>query len=223
MGEGGYYRKIIMKGIFMRRAFFILALLHCSCSSVPSREVQVGDLLFQTSSGGLSSAIGEVTKSVNGYSFTHVGMVVSDSSGCLWVVEAAGKDVHLTSIDSFIRRGNITMLGRVKEAYRALIPAAVAFALRQAGTPYDSAYLYGNGKYYCSELIYDAFLFANQGTPFFSLAPMTFKATTGELLEEWAAHYKKLNMPVPEGKPGCNPGGLSRSEKIEVGDLSILH
>ncbi|MDR0711480.1 MAG: hypothetical protein LBF67_03920 [Prevotellaceae bacterium] len=207
----------------MRYIFVILALLHYRCSSAPSREVQAGDLLFQSNSGGLSDAIGEVTKSAKGYSFSHVGMAVPDSSGRLWVVEAAGKDVHLTSIDSFVRRGNVAMIGRVKEAYKSLIPAATAFALRQIGTPYDSSYLYGNGKYYCSELIYDAFLFANQGAPFFFLDSMTFKTATGELSEAWVAHYKKLNMPVPEGKPGCNPGGLSRSEKIEVGEALILH
>jgi len=25
-----------------------------------------------------------------------------------------------------------------------------------------------------------------------------------------------LNIPIPEGKPGINPGGISRSEKLEM-------
>jgi hypothetical protein len=208
----------------MRYIFFILVLLHCGCSSTLSSGLQAGDLLFQSGSGGLSSAIREVTTGANGRGFSHVGMVAPDSSGRLWVVEAAGKGVQLTPIDSFMQRGGIAAVGRVKDAYRTLIPDAVAFAVRQAGTPYDSEYLYGNGKYYCSELVYDAFLFANGGAPFFALTPMTFKIpSTGEFSEGWVAHYKKLNMPVPEGEPGCNPGGLSRSEKIALRAFSAVH
>ncbi|MDR3366123.1 MAG: hypothetical protein LBO71_04050 [Prevotellaceae bacterium] len=203
----------------MRNIFFIFALLHYGCST-PNGGLQAGDLLFQANSGGLSGAIREVTTGANGRSFSHVGMVAADSIGCLWVVEASGKDVHLTPIDSFVRRGAIAAIGRVKDEHKALIPDAVAFALRQIGAPYDSAYLYGNGKYYCSELIYDAFLVANHGAPFFSLEPMTFKlSATGEFAEGWVAHYKRLNMPIPEGELGCNPGGLSRSEKITLAEL----
>jgi hypothetical protein len=209
----------------MRYIFFIFVLLlHYGCRNASNLELQAGDLLFQSKSGGLSSAIKEVTKGANGHSFSHVGMVVPDSSGDLWVVEAAGKDVRLTPIDSFIQRGGIAAVGRVKDAHKALIPDAVAFAVRQVGTPYDSLYLYGNGMYYCSELVYDAFLFANNGAPFFALAPMTFKIpATGEFSEGWVAHYKKLNMPVPEGELGCNPGGLSRSEKIALRAFSAVH
>ncbi|MDR0566498.1 MAG: hypothetical protein LBG47_05625 [Prevotellaceae bacterium] len=201
----------------MRNILFILALLHYGCRSASSLELQAGDLLFQSGSGGLSSAITEVTTGAGGRSFSHVGMVATYSSGGWWVVEAAGKGVRLTPIDSFVQRGGIAAVGRLKEEYRALIPEAVAFAVRQTGAPYDSEYRYGNGKYYCSELVYDAFLFANRGAPVFELAPMTFKTpATGELSEAWVAHYQKLGVPIPEGELGCNPGGLSRSEKIAL-------
>lgn len=201
----------------MRNILFIFALLHYGCRSASSLELQAGDLLFQAKDGGLSSAIREVTAGDDGRSFSHVGMVAPDSSGRLWVIEAAENDVRLTPVDCFVQRGGLAAVGRLKEEYRALIPEAVAFAVRQAGTPYDSEYLYGNGKYYCSELVYDAFLFANHGAPFFELEPMTFKTpATGEFSEGWVAHYQKLNMPIPEGEPGCNPDGLSRSEKIAL-------
>ncbi|MDR2813943.1 MAG: hypothetical protein LBB79_04730 [Prevotellaceae bacterium] len=205
----------------MRKILFILVLLHYGCSNASHCGLQVGDLLFQSGNGSLSRAIKEVTKGADGRSFSHVGMVAADSGGRLWVVEAAGGGVQLTPVDSFTRRGAVAAAGRVKEAYKPLIPDAVAFAVRQTGTPYDSAYLYSNGMYYCSELIYDAFLYANCGTPFFSLEPMTFKVpATGEFSAGWTAHYEKLHIPVPEGEPGCNPGGLSRSEKIELWEFS---
>ncbi|MDR0729341.1 MAG: hypothetical protein LBF19_04370 [Prevotellaceae bacterium] len=178
-------------------------------------EWQAGDLLFQSLRSELGSAIEEVTSGAGERSFSHVGMLVVDSAGRRHVVEAFGSGVQLTPVDTFLQRG-ATVAARLKAEYRSLLPAAIAFALQQVGTPYDDAYLYDNGKYYCSELIYDAFLFANCGCPFFMLEPMTFKSpATGELADEWRQHYEALGIPVPEGNPGCNPTGLSRSDKLE--------
>ncbi|MES2778655.1 MAG: YiiX/YebB-like N1pC/P60 family cysteine hydrolase, partial [Bacteroidota bacterium] len=92
----------------------------------------------------------------------------------------------------------------------------IQFSLQQLGKPYDDPFLYDNGKYYCSELIYDAFAFANNGKPFFQLEPMTFKQPNStSYFPVWIEYYQKLNIPIPEGKPGINPGGISRSDKIE--------
>jgi hypothetical protein len=208
----------------MRYILYIGLLLSCAAcrQEVERGELQAGDLLFQSTRGDLGGAIEEVTQGVNGNNFSHVGMLVPDSSGGLQVIEAFGDRVQLTSLDSFLRRGTSTIAARVKDEYRPLLPAAIAFAIRQTGVPYDDAYLYDNGKYYCSELIYDAFLFANHGQPFFILEPMTFKSSAaGEFPEEWVIHYQALGIPIPEGEPGCNPGGLSRSDKITILGLVV--
>ena len=205
----------------MRYLFLILPLcsLFC-CGHGGDVTLQAGDLLFQSGKDGLSDAIEAVTEGVGGYNFSHIGMLVPDSSGRLWVIEAVSKGVQLTPVDTFLRRGTRVAVGRVKDAYKPLLPAAMAFAVRQAGKPYDEEYIYDNGKYYCSELIYDAFLVANNHIPFFTLEPMTFKSpATGAFLEEWVLHYQKLNRPIPEGELGCNPGGLSQSGKIEIQNL----
>lgn len=201
--------------------FLILSLCCLSaCGDGGGDALQAGDLLFQSGKGGLSNAIEAVTEGAGGYNFSHVGMLVPDSSGCLRVIEAVSDGVQLTPVDTFLRRSARVALGRVKDGYKPLLPAAIAFALRQTGKPYDEEYIYGNGKYYCSELIYDAFLVANNHIPFFTLEPMTFKSpATGAFLEEWVQHYQQLNRPVPEGELGCNPGGLSRSGKIEIAIL----
>jgi hypothetical protein len=108
-------------------------------------------------------------------------------------------------------------LARLKSPYQKLIPKAIQFTLSQQGKTYDEAFLYNNGKYYCSELIYDAFAFANNGKAFFLLEPMTFKQPASqEYFPVWVDYYKVLNMEIPEGKPGINPGGISRSNKIEI-------
>ena len=107
-------------------------------------------------------------------------------------------------------------IGRVKPKYKNLIPHVIAFSKQQIGVPYDDDYLYDNGKYYCSELIYDAFLHA-YGKPFFELMPMTFKQPdSNEFFPAWVDYYNRINVEIPEGKPGCNPGGISTSDKIKI-------
>lgn len=92
--------------------------------------------------------------------------------------------------------------------------------MQQIGIPYDDEYLYENKKYYCSELIYDCFLNA-YGKPFFKLFPMTFKApNSNAYFDVWEDYYQNLNIAIPEGELGCNPGGISTSKKIKI--LGIL-
>jgi hypothetical protein len=89
--------------------------------------------------------------------------------------------------------------------------------MAQMGVLYDDQYLYDNGKYYCSELIYDAFKAANKNKPFFKLFPMTYKKPGSDAyFPAWKVYFEHLNMEVPEGKPGCNPGGISLSDKIDI-------
>jgi hypothetical protein len=46
---------------------------------------------------------------------------------------------------------------------------------------------------------------------------MTFKdPATKEMFPVWVEYYENLKMPIPEDELGCNPGGISRSEKLEV-------
>ena len=32
----------------------------------------------------------------------------------------------------------------------------------------------------------------------------------------WVDYFRDLNAPVPEGEPGVNPGGISRSPKVAI-------
>ncbi len=184
---------------------------------------QSGDLIFQDlDCGDLCDAIEKVTHGVNGRSFSHMGLVFYNSDTA-YVIEAIGRDVHRTLLSNFINRNKDSkgnpkiVVGRLKAAFQHLNAPAIKFALAQMGTPYDDAFIYHNKKYYCSELIYDAYKYANGNRPFFRLEPMTFKdPATGKTFPVWEEYYKQLNMPVPEGKPGCNPAGISRSEKIQI-------
>lgn len=213
--------------IKLTRIFTLLLLCLVSfngnAQSYKTFPYQTGDLLFQDlDCGGLCDAIEKVTKGVNGRHFSHIGLVYKKQDS-LFIIEAIGKDVHLTPLEIFMNRqkdgqGNPKIVaGRLKKQYRHLNKTAIAYALSKLGTPYDDPFLYDNGKYYCSELIYDAYKAANGNKPFFQLLPMTFKDPgTGETFPAWTEYYKEIGEEIPEGKPGCNPGGISTSNKIEI-------
>lgn len=181
-------------------------------------KIEAGDLLFlDLDCGPLCDAIEAVTQGFAGKKFSHVGLI-SIRNDSIWVIEAIGKQVKETHLPVFLGYSKKKpTVGRLKSKFRELIPLAVAHVYSRFGYPYDEAFLPENGKYYCSELIYEAFLKANRGMPVFNLEPMTFKnPETGAFFPVWEEYYQKLGMEIPEGKPGCNPGGLSQSVALEI-------
>lgn len=196
-----------------------LLLLMISCYSWAQKtSFKEGDLIFQNiDCGPLCEAINEVTFGYNGINFNHIGMVINYENK-LQVIEATWPEVAITPLDSFLAKTKNTMyLGRLLPEYTSLISNAKAFAIKQVGIPYDVNYLMNNDKYYCSELLYDAFKYANEDEEFFKLYPMTYKSkTTGEYFPEWLDYFEKLGQKVPENLPGCNPAGLSLSKKITI-------
>ncbi|MND62942.1 hypothetical protein D3C80_542380 [compost metagenome] len=189
-----------------------------SAQSWDGVKLQNGDLLFEDlDCGPLCDAIEEVTQSYGGHRFSHIGLVYLKADSA-YIIEAIGAKVQLTPIDKFTgRTSHKIYVGRVRKAYKKIANEAVAFSLSKLNVPYDDEFIYDNGKYYCSELIYDAFMNANKDKPFFKLEPMTFKQPgTAEFYPAWVAYYKELSVDIPEAKPGINPGGISRSEKIEI-------
>ncbi|MFY7743343.1 MAG: YiiX/YebB-like N1pC/P60 family cysteine hydrolase [Flavobacterium sp.] len=180
-------------------------------------KLKNGDLLFQKMNcGELCDAIHAVTEGFDGNDFSHLGLVVIENDS-IFIIEAAGNAVRKVTLEQFSKNTQSTMfIGRVKSKYTKLIPQVISFSKQQIGIPYDDVYLYDNRKYYCSELIYDAFLKA-YGKPFFELQPMTFKKpNTNEFFPAWVDYYQNLKIEIPEGKLGCNPGGISISDKIKI-------
>jgi hypothetical protein len=186
--------------------------------------LQPGDLLFQDSDlGPLCDAIEKVTTGFQGANFSHVGIVAKDDSGNLVVIEAVSNGVVATPLRTFLGRSfdarhqPKVVVGRVKEPYRHLIPSALKEGLALKGKPYDKVFAIDNEAYYCSELIYEIFLRANANKPVFKLQPMTYKdPDTGEMLTVWEDYFSKLGVSIPEGKPGINPGGISRSRFLTI-------
>ncbi len=203
-------------------SFFVFILLFSSSVVVAQKSdygaLKNGDILFQDlDCGGLCDAIEQVTQSYGGRHFSHIGLV-SIEGDSLYIIEAIGNKVQRTPLKDFTHRNkNEILLGRVLKAYEKIVAQAVHIAQEQIGVPYDDAFIYDNGKYYCSELLYDAFKQANGNQAFFELRPMTFKKpNSNEFFPVWVDYYQKLQMPIPEGMAGINPGGISMSKKLQM-------
>ena len=215
----------------MSRWIILYSLLCIACSDIQIQEekkfqLEVGDILFQDlDSSPLCDAIELVTKGYENSNLSHIGIVVdiendvTNTENRLRVLEALPGGVITTSIDSFLMRSfdrndkPKVIVGRLKREYKKSIPSAIKFIKTKIGMDYDDEFIIDNGKYYCSELIYDAF--ANDNI--FQLQPMTFKhPENGETLKAWINYYSELNKEIPEEKLGINPGGMSLSKYIDI-------
>lgn len=198
-----------------RQAYFV------ECANF---ELRPGDLLFQDSDcGPLCDAIEKVTTGVEGANFTHVGIVAKGGSDNFVVIEAVSSGVKATELQTFLNRSSDlkgrpkVVVGRLKKPYHRLISGALQEAIHLEGKPYDKVFAINNDTYYCSELIYEIFRRANNNNPVFILQPMTFKdPDTGQTLAAWEKYFSDLGVSIPEGQPGINPGGISRSDALTI-------
>lgn len=201
---------------------FLLSLINPLSVSKEDPKIKNGDLIFQEScSGEFGNAVKEVTYSAKGYNFTHVGIVwINPDNDSIYVIEATHPKVCITPLKKFLipdggKCKPISVLGRVKEKYHPLILPAIEEAKKLVGYEYDDAFDICNNKYYCSELIYNIFLKANHNTPVFELNTMTFKRKgTNKYSQNWIEHFRKLNIPIPEGELGINPGAMSKQKNV---------
>lgn len=210
--------------LFIGLSIILIAfVLYTKTNNYNHYQAQEGDFLFQDlDCGPTCDAIEAVTWGVDSVKFSHIGLVVNDK-GEWKVLEAISLGVVLTPIDEFLNRsfdenGNPKVwVGRLKSEYSKLVEQSLSVVPKYLGMEYDNEFIYNNGKYYCSELIYDVFKDANNGVPVFELEPMTFKSIkSDEYFPVWIEYYKNLNFPIPQDSLGINPAGISRFKKMEI-------
>ena len=113
----------------------------------PVSEVREGDVIFQTSKSQQSPLIQIGTRS----KITHCGIIVM-RGGKPYVLETL-KTLVLTPLDKFIARGEDGKYW-IKRSSRENIKIKYA---KYLGRPYDLAFKFDNGRFYCSELVYDIY------------------------------------------------------------------
>ncbi len=209
--------------------YLIIFCILLSCQNPTKEEfiLQKGDLLFQDlDSSPLCDAIEIVTPGFKNGNFSHIGIVIETGDNSkkrnqkhVRILEAIPNKVKTTRLDSFINRsldeeGNPKVIvGRLKNKYLYTIEDAIKFLKSKIGVKYDDYFLINNNAYYCSELIYEAFI----NDSVFKLEPMTFlHPLTLDTIEIWKEYYSKLKMEIPEKKPGINPGIMSISKNIDI-------
>ena len=218
----------------------LILIIFSSCVAEKEKEfqLQVGDFLFQDlDSSPLCEAIESVTPGYNNGNFSHVGIIIKGGDPILQnvdskfeeqyfyneqqeyrVLEAIPAEVTTTRLDSFLNdsldsiNNPKVIVGRLKLEYRYLIKDAIRFLNGKIGVKYDDEFLLNNEKYYCSELIYEAFKKEN----IFELSQMNFMSEKNKIMPIWQDYYAKLNMKVPQGDLGINPGLMSTSNKIDI-------
>ena len=111
------------------------------------KEVREGDVIFQTSQSQQSPLIQIATRS----RISHCGIIVM-KNGKPYVLETL-KTLVVTPLDKFIARGEGGKYW-LKRSNKENIKIKYGSYL---GKPYDLAFKFDNGKFYCSELIYDIY------------------------------------------------------------------
>ena len=113
----------------------------------PIEQVKEGDVIFQTSQSQQSPLIQIATRS----RISHCGIIVM-KNGKPYVLETL-KTLVITPLDKFIARGEGGKYW-LKRSGKENIKIEYGSYL---GKPYDLAFKFDNGKFYCSELIYDIY------------------------------------------------------------------
>ncbi len=192
---------IAMGGFFI---FYVSLMLR-----QPSFTFQEGDIFFQDlDCGPPCDAIEAVTQGYMGSNLSHCAIIteVGPNLKTTKLAEAIGETVTETTLEEFLSRSNKVLVGRLKKEHEELIPI-----------PYDFIFDITDDTYYCSEIIYEGLQVADNNQKIMQLNPMTFNEPgTNSPFVHWVEYYEELNHEIPEGELGLNPGGMSRSEGLEI-------
>ena len=198
--------------------------LSCRNAGGDKPRIQTGDLLFigipmDYQADNMAQAIADATGDGE-TNYIHTAVLEVDSLGTVWVIDATlahGVDRH--PLDTLFKDFTLNNGGRA--TFKVMRLKDNSGAVRHVeqckallGEEYDVYFLPGNGRHYCTEVVYDCYLDRNGGHIFESV-PMNFKNKEGEMPEYWTWLFGLLGRPVPQGVPGTNPQMMIASPSLE--------
>ena len=204
----------IVMGVFF--VFYVSLMLR-----QPSFNFQEGDIFFQDlDCGPPCNAIEAVTQGYMGSNLSHCAIIseVGPNLKSTILIEAIGENVSEVTLEEFLMRSNKVLVGRLKKEHSELIPIALKHIKNNLiGKPYDFIFDINDDTYYCSEIIYEGLQAADNNQQIMQLNPMTFNEPgTNTPFVHWIDYYNELKHDIPEGELGLNPGGMSKSNGIDI-------
>lgn len=210
-----FHVKHLEMKVILNLILILLITVSCKTNSI-IQESKNGDLIFVESNyKNLSGAISRVTQSDNNtISFDHV-ILIEKNYNKLYALHASSekgsvKELLRPLIRKYHKNKQKLVLYRVTE--ETCRNKAVEKAKKLLGKPYNHLYILNEDSYYCSDFVERAYRECN----IFKLEPMTFiNPKTRKIDDYWLEFYKKHQQEVPQGKLGCNPNGISHSDKLK--------
>lgn len=201
-----------------RKTIYLLLLMMMLSCAPEKKNLQTGDLLFQqTACSEMSQAITSATHRKQEINFTHVGIFIRNGADS--VLEASSEGgVKMSSLSDFLEKSAksegqpLVVAMRLKDTTG--VHQSIEYARKLLGAEYDFGFLPDNGKFYCSELVWEAYRDV-QGRRLFRAHPMNFRNEDGTMPSYWVELFRGLNQPIPEGVKGTNPNDLSKEEKLK--------
>ena len=135
-----FFFLLTIVGFFLVRAAYFMV---CNATYTP----QTGDVIFHVSESNQSAAIKLGTLS----RYSHCGIIVLEN-GKPYVIEAEN-GVEKTPLKTWLRRGKMLHHYRVMRLKNEQ-PLSVPYTL---GGKYDRYFQFNNGKFYCSELVWEIY------------------------------------------------------------------
>ena len=142
----------IFKKITFNFGLIAMVILYTFCKSPFTeyeylKHLKEGDVVFQMSKSNQAKYIEEATISPWG----HCGIIIKENNK-LYVLEAS-KTVRLTPLRKWINKGK-----QRKIDVRRFTDKEIHIDYSDyIGKPYDTEFKFNNGKWYCSELVYDIY------------------------------------------------------------------
>ncbi|RMG22718.1 MAG: YiiX family permuted papain-like enzyme [Bacteroidetes bacterium] len=175
------------------------------------KNIQQGDIIFQTSTSSQSKAIQLATNS----RYSHMG-IIYENDGQLFVYEAV-QPVKLTPLKEWINRGENGhyVIKRLKNAENILTNSVLKEMKRTGeqfkGKPYDLYFEWSNDRIYCSELVWKIYKQAAK-VEVGQLEQLADFDLSSEIVR--AKMKERYGDNIPMGEKVISPAAIFNSDKL---------